>query len=386
MPDCYPDYFPAKLAKAPRFCNRVEERAQLQRSILLGRHTILVSPRRYGKSSLAHQVVLDMAIPYASIDLFLANDGKAVTKRILDGVSDVIAQIMPLSQKALSIVQKYFSNFKVVLEVGRFSLQLSHAAGNFDAVDQIFEALKALAKLAVAHKKKVLVFLDEFQDIANAENSKAIQGAIRHVAQDSDNLVFAFSGSNRHLLLELFEDKNKPLYMLCDKIFLDRIASADYAGYIQEAAYGKWKKPINELVLNRILTVTELHPFYVNLLCNELWKASKAPTTTDQVMAAWLACYELEERRLIAELEKLTPNQQNILKVLALAPVAAPMGQKFLQDTSLSLSSTRIGIKSLLEKDMIYQLKRSDANIPSMQKGQYRILDPLLGYALRKYN
>jgi len=325
-----------------------------------------------------------MALPCASIDLFLANDSKAVTKRILDGVSEAIVQIVPLSQKALNVVQKYFSSFKVVLEVGGFGLQFSHEAGGFDAVEQIFDSLKSLARLAEAHKKKVLLFLDEFQDIANAENSKAIQGAIRHVAQDTSNLVFVFSGSSRHLLLELFDDKNKPLYMLCDKIFLDRISSVDYAPYIQEAAQGKWGEIISEVVLNRILTLTELYPFYVNLLCNELWKASKIPDV-DQVMAAWVNCYEIEERRLISELEKLTPNQQDILKALAMTPTTEPTGQKFLSDTSLPLSSTRMGIKSLLEKDMIYQVKKEDPNIPNIRKGQYRILDPLLAYALRKY-
>src|SRR4051812_17429927 len=110
------DYFPSKLAKAPRFCNRTQERDLLRSNINLGRHTVLVSPRRYGKSSLVHQVVLDMQIPCAAIDLFLAHDGKAITKRILDGISNVISQILPLSQKALITAQSFFSHFKVAME------------------------------------------------------------------------------------------------------------------------------------------------------------------------------------------------------------------------------------------------------------------------------
>src|ERR1700676_2122256 len=93
------DYFPSKLAKAPRFCNRIKERGLLSNNIKLGRHTVLVSPRRYGKSSLVHQVVVDLQLPCAAIDLFLAHDGKAITKRILDGISSAISHIMPLSQK-----------------------------------------------------------------------------------------------------------------------------------------------------------------------------------------------------------------------------------------------------------------------------------------------
>lgn len=377
------DYFPSKLAKAPRFCNRTEERKLLCSNINLGRHTVLISPRRYGKSSLVHQVVSDMQIPCASIDLFLAHDGKAITKRILDGISGAISQIMPLSQKALITAQSFFSHFKIVMEASGFGLQFSHEALGFDPVEQIFDSLKSLAKLAESQKKRALLFLDEFQDITSANNSRSIQGAIRNIAQDTSSLVFVFSGSNRHLLLQLFDDKNKPLYMLCDKIFLDRMSSEEYKPYIQEAAKGKWAKTIEDMVLNRILTLTELHPFYVNLLCNELWKGEFP--TIDDVTKAWVTCYETEERRLISELEKLTTNQQDILKCIGQHPIDEPSSQKFLTEVGLPLSSVRVGIKSLVEKDMLYRVKKDDINIPSLRKGEYRVLDPLLAYVLRKY-
>ena len=106
----------------------------------------------------------------------------------------------------------------------------------------------------------------------------------------------------------------------------------------------------------------------------------------DDVTAAWLACYETEERRLIAELEKLTPNQQDILKAMALNPIRKPTSQVFLNLMGIPLSSVRLGIKSLLEKDMIHVVKKEDRNIPGIKKGQYRVLDPLLAFALRKYS
>ncbi len=390
------DYFSSKLAKAPRFCNRIKERALLINNIKRSRHTVLVSPRRYGKSSLVHQVVVDMRIPCAFIDLFLAHDGKAITKRILDGIAQVISQIMPLSQKALTTAQGFFSHFKIVMQAGGFGLQLSHETTGFDPVEQIFDSLKSLAKLAESKQKKILLFLDEFQDIANAENSKSIQGAIRNVAQDTSNLVFVFSGSTRHLLLELFDDKNKPLYMLCDKILLNRMSSKDYISYIQDAAQDKWGKPIDQSVLNRIFGLTELHPFYVNMLCNEIWhgeaaylkhsKRSGQMPTVDDVMNAWLMCYEIEDRRLVSELEKLTANQQDILKTIAQTPVSEPGNQKFLAEVGLPLSSVRIGVKALVDKDMVHRVKNEDPLIPALKKGQYRVLDPLLAYALRRYS
>lgn len=382
------DYFPAKIARAPRFCNRTQERALLSSQINLGRHTVLVSPRRYGKSSLVYQVVQDLQVPCAFVDLFLAHDGNAVTKRILSGISQVISHIMPLSQKALNTAQSFFTRFKVVLETGGFGLQFIHESIGFDPVEQIYNALESLAKLAKSQNKLVVLFIDEFQDIANADNARSIQGAIRHVAQDASNLIFIFSGSNRQLLLQLFDDKNKPFYMLCDKLFLDRMSSVDYKPYIQEAAQATWGEWLEDAVIEKILVLTELHPFYVNLLCHEVWKQKevmKLPTVED-VIHAWISCYETERRRLISELEHLTKNQQDILKSIAQQSVEEPSSQKFLLQVGLPLSSVRSGIKTLIEKDLLYKVKDEDESIPNLKKGQYRVLDPLLAYALRKYS
>ena len=105
------DYFPSKLAQGAQFCNRTKEKAVLQENINKGRHTVLIAPRRYGKSSLVFKVVNESAMPLASVDLFLAHDDSAVTKRILTGISQGVSQIMPIDQKVLTKLQSIFSNF-----------------------------------------------------------------------------------------------------------------------------------------------------------------------------------------------------------------------------------------------------------------------------------
>lgn len=379
------DYFPSKLAQGDRFCNRKTEKKFLKDNISKCRPTVLVSPRRYGKSSLVHRVAAELNMPFTSIDLFLANDDRAITRRILQGISEAVTQIMPVSEKFLAGLQKIFRHFKVTLAAKCFSVEASYHAEVFDAVDQVFNALQSLATLARDKKKSILFFIDEFQDIANADNAKSIQGAIRHVAQETSNIIFVFSGSNRSLLLELFDDKSMPLYMLCDKLNLQRISSKDYWSYVQSAALEKWKKEIPQSVFGQIMINTELHPFYVNMLCNELWTLDKLPDV-DAVHTAWSNCFENERRRLVAELEKLTANQQDLLKVLSLNPVIEPTGQKFLSSVGMAYSSIRQTIKALSKQDMVYEVKEEDEAIPGLKIGQIRVLDPLLALALRKYS
>lgn len=107
---------------------------------------------------------------------------------------------------------------------------------------------------------------------------------------------------------------------------------------------------------------------------------------TTEARALWQLCYEQEERWAIAEIEKLTNNQQTLLKGLALQPTHEPTGRDFSMLTGMSLSSIRMGVKSLLEKDLIYQTKKEDVLLSFLKAGEYRVLDPLIAYGLRKYS
>lgn len=378
------DYFPSKLARGSQFCNRSKEKAALHENIDKCRHTVLIAPRRYGKSSLVFKVIDESTIPLASIDLFLAHDDNAITKRILVGIGEAVSQIMLPEQKFLAKLQRIFSNFRVSLTAAGFSIDASAETVGFDPVDQVFSALKGLAELAKQQKKKVIIFIDEFQDIREASSSKSIQGAIRHVAQETSNVVFIFSGSNRRLLLELFDDKSKPLYMLCDMCHLDRIGSKNYLPHIQKLAKKKWGKKLSDTVFNKIISLTELHPYYVNLLCHELWKLEQIPEVND-VFSCWQDCYNTHEDRLIADLEKLTTKQQDVLKTLAVNPSVEPTGQGFVSAAKTPASTINQTIRVLLNKDMVYKVKRLDDALPQLKQNQLRVLDPLLAYALKKY-
>ncbi|MCC2625089.1 MAG: hypothetical protein K0R14_962 [Burkholderiales bacterium] len=379
------DIFPSKLAIGEQFCNRTKERSLFKTNFSKSRHMVLISPRRYGKSSLVHQVILELHLPSASVDLFLAHDDLTVTKRILQGISEVVSTILPLSEKLLTKLQAIFSAFKVSLTAKYFNIEATYTGATFDAVDQIYTALNALANLLKEHKKKAIFFIDEFQDIANSQSAKSIQGAIRNVAQQTSDIVFIFSGSNRHLLLELFDDKSMPLYMLCDKIYLERISSIDYCHHLNAMALKKWVAKLPDQTFNQIVKYTELHAFYMNMLCNQLWLLDKLPNAHD-VDLAWECCFDLEQRRMVAELEKLTKNQQDLLKALALNPTMESNNQQFLTTVGKAASSVRLGIKALLEKDMIYIVNQEDSGLPMVKLKQIRVLDPLLAYLLRKYS
>jgi len=161
--------------------------------------------------------------------------------------------------------------------------------------------------------------------------------------------------------------------MMCEKMFLDRISAQNYLPYIQEAAKIKWAKELQLFEVDRILELSETHPFYVNYLCSKLWHRNKLPTNKQDIDAAWQECLISEERRLIEELDKLTLNQRLLLKIIANTPnLIEPTAASFLAKIKMSSGTVIPIIKSLKKKDMIFV----------DQNKAVRVLDPLMRYLL----
>lgn len=119
-------------------------------------------------------------------------------------------------------------------------------------------------------------------------HASGIEGAIRHVAQESENLRFIFSGSNRHILANMFDDRSSPLYMLCDRIAIDRIHKQDYIAYLNKIAKKTWKENLDSIAIDEIFKLTERHPYYMNVLCDKVWTYSEEKLPTIEVInLAW---------------------------------------------------------------------------------------------------
>ena len=140
-----------------------------------------------------------------------------------------------------------------------------------DPATNIMDALLALEDFLAKKKKRAILFLDEIQEIGEVAEGRGIEGAIRHVAQETKYLCFVFSGSNRHLLSRMFYDKNRPLYKLCDRIVVERIGQEDYEKHINKLSKKRWKAIWKDSALSTLFELTECHPYYVNNLCLRLW-------------------------------------------------------------------------------------------------------------------
>ncbi len=361
------DFFPLNIASGKAFCNRKQELAYLGSNIEQAKPTLLISPRRYGKTSLALNAITQSKKPFAHIDFLSAINEEDIEKKVLKGAGELISKIEPGIRKAIKLATDLFSGLDIKVNFGKIGIAIDLARPQNKPSDTILLILDRIAYLSQKYDKKVVLFFDEFQRLGEVTADHAIESVMREVAQKSKNIMFIFSGSTRHLLHQMFDDRNKPFYKLCDRMVLDRIAAVEYTKYIQHAAKLTWSESLDTLAIDAIMQCTERHPYYVNLLCSKLWKHI-APDRK-QVIQIWQD-YVIAERSQVAnDVELLSKNQRKLLSVLArFDGTDAPRSREFEQKADMSGTSIGQALAFLEKYDFVFK----------NEIGCYSVLDPLV--------
>lgn len=360
------------LAADNSFCNRENERKKLAYNIETNAATLVISPRRYGKTSLIHQVFRDTDTLFANIDLYKALSEQDIVDFTLTGIGELLGQMEPIPEKLLKVAGQFFSGLQVGLSAKGYGFSVQWDQKNKKPIEILTSALGHLDTYAKKRNMKVAIYFDEFQSVYQVmRQSYSIEAAIREMAQQATNVVYVFSGSTRHIIDGMFNDKTRPLYRLCDIIYLKRINSEYYIPYIEKAARERWGKKIDNKMITRILELTENYPYYVNKLCHLLWSYEQPPSI-ESIEQSWKD-YAYESKMSIdKQIDELSLNQKRIMIKLCQMVTHEPFGSQIAHKWNMNSASIHQAIKVLIEKDHVYQ--RED--------GAYDVLDPLVKAAL----
>jgi hypothetical protein len=373
------DYFPLGIATGNAFCNRVNERQRLVKNIKAHQHTLITSPRRYGKTSLVLFVLEKLGIPYSKVDLFVALDAKACEEQLIHGIQNLLNKISSHPERMFRLVRDYFAQTKKRWTIGFKGVHLELIPDSeSDAAINIMDALLALESVLAKKRQRAVLFIDEFQEIGVLPSAKALEGAIRHVAQETKYLLLIFSGSNRHLLTHMFDDKSRPLYMLCERIILDRIQEEHYVDFINKIAMKTWKRHFSIEAFAEIFILTERHPYYMNVLCNALWKSCEDkshPPDVNEIKRIWQEYIYIERTRISRELSYLSFGQRKILTAISFGHTTELTGKNVLQKVGITGPSVINALEVLEERDLVG--KKDD--------GSYFIIDPLMKASLQHF-
>jgi len=237
--------------------------------IEIGQNMVLVSPRRYGKTSLLLEVSRRIKKKYfvAFVDIFRTASKRDLAYEIIDKIFEN-KKIVSLSRNIKEHILSFISKIEVksVIKDFEFILKL------IDEKDEdklLNEAISLPEKFAEKYKKKIVCIFDEFGDVEKLDGT-ALLKKMRSVFQFSKNCIFIFSGSRESVLREIFKNNNSAFYNFARIMTLDVLPEEDFLNYIINR-FAENKVKITHENAMFILSKTKAHPYYTQLLCQEIY-------------------------------------------------------------------------------------------------------------------
>lgn len=114
---------------------------------------------------------------------------------------------------------------------------------------------------------------NEFQEIANWDHGE-VERQMRAHFQTHNDVAYVFMGSKRHLMMDIFRNKNRPFYRFGKRFPLEKIPDEDFAEFILDK-FRKGSFIVSNETIDEILNKTESHPYYTNFMHYPLGQVPK---------------------------------------------------------------------------------------------------------------
>jgi uncharacterized protein len=357
------------------FCDRAGELETLVARMSEAIHVVVLSPRRYGKTSLVQ----------AALSRFRASGGRAAYADLIRATSahEVAAEILTAAvngvvrrkRRAARSLEEVISRLRVTPSVtvtpeGLISFAFEPAIAR-RAWQQILDDALDLLVDASTHGPVALA-LDEFQQVA--EIGAGLGGAFKAAADRLTNVSLVFAGSHQSVMEKLTRTRGAPLYGMGEVVTLEIVSRADMVDYLRRRARSGEKtlaKATAELLFERAGGI----PNDVQWLAHAAYEHAPGNAIDEHAIDAGLAAIVARQASSFAErFEALAPSQQRTLKALAQGPVEHVYSRRFLDQVDVAnANAVRKALDALARAELV---ERS--------AGAWRLTNPFLRAWLRR--
>lgn len=338
------------------FTDRREETERLKSNFTYGVNTILISPRRMGKTLLVDKVcslVESENIKIARIDAF----GCRSENDFINAFATAVVRATSNKwEEWMENAKVFLSRFVPKISFGQdpindFSLSLEYNISNQMAED----VLRLPEVIAQSKGYRIVVCIDEFQQIGDFKDSLAFQKKLRGIWQLQSHVSYCLYGSKKHMMEQMFQNQSYPFYRFGDFFYLSKISEEDWVKYICQR-FELTGKHISEELAREICLVTDRYSSYVQQLAWFVWlrTADSSEATLDDVEYGINCLLDACEPLFIQQTEDLSAYQMNFLHALANGVHNGFTQSAILKDYSLGTAAniTRLK-KALVDKDLI---------------------------------
>lgn len=363
-----------RIATDENFTDREKETEHLVNNFESLINTVIISPRRWGKSSLVHRAAdiamrADKNIRICTIDLFNVKTEEqfytVLARNLIQGTSS-------RWEEAVENAKKFFSRLVPKISVGA-------GPGNEISIDFDWEEMKSnpdeildlSERIAEAKGVKIVVCIDEFQNIAEFEDPLFFQRRLRAHWQRHKKVSYCLYGSKRHMMMEVFTDSSMPFYKFGDIFFLNKIDTEHFIPFITER-FSSTGKSITEDASRNIVSLADNHPYYVQQLSQLSWLRTSGQCDVETVVKAHLSLVEQLSLLFSNLMETLTFQQTCYLHALIAGEKSITSAETMYRYHISSATAASRSLKALIKKDIL-----------DSKSGEISFQDPIFEYWLR---
>ena len=363
-----------RIATDENFTDREKETEHLVNNFESLINTVIISPRRWGKSSLVHRAAdiamrADKNIRICTIDLFNVKTEEqfytVLAQKLIQGTSS-------RWEEAVENAKKFFSRLVPKISVGA-------GPGNEISIDFDWEEMKSnpdeildlSERIAEAKGVKIVVCIDEFQNIAEFEDPLFFQRRLRAHWQRHKKVSYCLYGSKRHMMMEVFTDSSMPFYKFGDIFFLNKIDTEHFIPFITER-FSSTGKSITEDASRNIVSLADNHPYYVQQLSQLSWLRTSGQCDVETVVKAHLSLVEQLSLLFSNLMETLTFQQTCYLHALIAGEKSITSAETMYRYHISSATAASRSLKTLIKKDIL-----------DSTSGEISFQDPIFEYWLR---
>lgn len=346
-----------RIAENENFTNRKNEADFLERNFKGLINTIIISPRRWGKTSLVHKVAKliseeDKNTIICQVDIFNCRTEEDFYTVF---ANSLLKSTTTVWEEFVSGVKKYLGRLAPVVSISDASqtYELSFGIDFKDSRLSYDEILDLPQVIANDTKKKIVVCIDEFQNINEYEEPLAFQRKLRSHWQKHTSVCYCLYGSKRHMLLNIFNDYGMPFYKFGDILFLKKIERQEWISFISQRFLSTGKR-ISPDLSGVIADKMKNHPYYTQQLSQQVWFRTPAEGCTREIVEeAFSSLIDQLSLLFTNVIDSLTPKQINFLLAVADGNTnfsSKEVLSKYKLGTSANIKNLR---KATLEKDLI---------------------------------
>lgn len=363
-----------KIATEKNFTDREKETADLVRNFTSLINTIIISPRRWGKSSLVNKAAKlamnqDSRLRICHIDLFNVRDEEHFYSLL---AQKVISATSTKWEEAVASAKSMFSHLVPKISIGSDPTNEVSIDFDWETVKQNpDEVLDFAEKIAQKKGLKIVICVDEFQNISEFTDADYLQKKLRSHWQRHQSVAYCLYGSKRHMMMEVFTNSSKPFYKFGNLMFLNKIDTHCLVEFFQRR-FADTNKRINDDAANLIVQLVENHPYYAQQLAQQSWLRTKDVCRVEIVREAHAALVEQLSLLFVTITETLTTQQLNYLKAL-IAKEKAITSTDVMHRYKISSTTSIARSKATLIKNDILDNKA----------GEISFQDPIYAYWLK---